>query len=348
MKPRAKGGKRSKGSAELPEGFAEFWDAYPRKVDRLDAIAAWKRLDPDAATRATIMESLAAWKASEQWQTPKFIKHPPRWLNQRDWESKPAAPPVAGESFIQAAWNNRQRKVWTPEELERLHPGSTLLEHFQHAWRERYGCEYVGASNDAENAADITRRLDSDQARIRDVLDRYFADESSFVVEARHGLGLLCSQLFRWTVDGPRDPDEVEVGRGTPLDVAARIMGCTEVELRKPVKDWDGPHGEFLGVYHEQYRAKYGYDYPVQADDLRHARELVAQMGDDRGVWEGTVAHYLADPDPFYAKDKHGLGMLLKQLRRHLVPRQPQTPEEQQAKWQRDRAAWLSKGYAPG
>lgn len=72
----------------LDPKFVVFWEAYPRKVNKLDAQRAWQKLaepDKDAAVLG-----IGKWKLSEQWSTPKFIPHPATFLNKRTWEGEPA------------------------------------------------------------------------------------------------------------------------------------------------------------------------------------------------------------------------------------------------------------------
>lgn len=76
-------------SAE-PIGFAEFWQQYPKKKARLDALKAWQKLKPSGRLLADLMASLATQKISDQWRKNggEFIPHPSTWLNQRRWEDE--------------------------------------------------------------------------------------------------------------------------------------------------------------------------------------------------------------------------------------------------------------------
>ena len=78
--------------------FSEFWEAYPRKVDKQSAVRAWKKIKPDATLMAKIMDGLQRWKESEQWlkENGQYIPYPATWLNKRRWEDevKKAAPSV--------------------------------------------------------------------------------------------------------------------------------------------------------------------------------------------------------------------------------------------------------------
>jgi hypothetical protein len=75
-----------------PEGFAEFWAAYPRRVGKDAArkahVAAVKR----GASVGAILQAVR----DQQWpDEARFIPHPATWLNQGRWQDDPnaAAPP---------------------------------------------------------------------------------------------------------------------------------------------------------------------------------------------------------------------------------------------------------------
>jgi hypothetical protein len=67
--------------------FAAFWSAYPRKVAKALAAKAWR----SCKHRPPLAELLAALdrhKASEQWQSARFIPNPATWINQQRWEDE--------------------------------------------------------------------------------------------------------------------------------------------------------------------------------------------------------------------------------------------------------------------
>lgn len=80
---------------EPPAGFLRFWQAYPRKIDKQDALGAWSKhgLEKEADQ---ILAALAPWKACDQWQDEKFIPHAATFLNKHRWESKPPAMTMKG------------------------------------------------------------------------------------------------------------------------------------------------------------------------------------------------------------------------------------------------------------
>lgn len=68
-----------------PDGFVEFWSAYPKKVGKGAAESAWKKLKPPADK---CMAALATQKNSVDWkkENGQYIPNPATWINQRRWE----------------------------------------------------------------------------------------------------------------------------------------------------------------------------------------------------------------------------------------------------------------------
>jgi hypothetical protein len=73
--------------------FETFWDAYPRKVAKQDAIKAFHALKPGHELLATMLDALARWKASPGWREPRYIPHPDKWLRGKRWTDEPEAGP---------------------------------------------------------------------------------------------------------------------------------------------------------------------------------------------------------------------------------------------------------------
>lgn len=75
-----------------PNGFARFWEAYPNKVGKAAAEAAYAKAlrrvsgpDPPAVLLAGVERA----KASRAW-ADGYIPHPTTWLRQGRWEDEPA------------------------------------------------------------------------------------------------------------------------------------------------------------------------------------------------------------------------------------------------------------------
>lgn len=76
-------------SAPLPDGFPDFWQAYPRKIDRLVAIKAYRAALKRGATPEVLAEAAAAYAAATRSSELRYVKHPSSWLNAGAYENQP-------------------------------------------------------------------------------------------------------------------------------------------------------------------------------------------------------------------------------------------------------------------
>ena len=67
--------------------FEIFWQAYPKKDAKKDALAAWQKVK---APLETILEAIERKRGSEDWTKAKgqFIPLPATWLNGKRWEDQ--------------------------------------------------------------------------------------------------------------------------------------------------------------------------------------------------------------------------------------------------------------------
>lgn len=67
-----------------PDGFDEFWSAYPKKVGKGAAESAWKKHKPELSV---CLAAIASAKASRDWQKEngQYIPNPATWINQKRW-----------------------------------------------------------------------------------------------------------------------------------------------------------------------------------------------------------------------------------------------------------------------
>lgn len=77
----------------MVDGFAAFWEEYPKKVAKPKALAAWKKQKPDLAA---CLSALSVAKTSPDWMKNggQFIPYPATWLNGRRFEDEQAVPPA--------------------------------------------------------------------------------------------------------------------------------------------------------------------------------------------------------------------------------------------------------------
>lgn len=88
-------------SESADDGFATFWQQYPKKAAKPQALKAWKKIKPAGQLLDSLMTALEKQKVSSDWLKDggQFIPHPATWLNGRRWEdealtaaSQPQAP----------------------------------------------------------------------------------------------------------------------------------------------------------------------------------------------------------------------------------------------------------------
>ena len=68
--------------------FDAFWEEYPKKVAKQDALKAWEKISAELTPQ--IMDGLRRWKNSDEWSRDdgRYIPHPATWLNGRRWEDE--------------------------------------------------------------------------------------------------------------------------------------------------------------------------------------------------------------------------------------------------------------------
>lgn len=113
---------KSKEEKDMPESglslFDSFYQNYPVKKAKQDAIKAWKKIKIDEETCGLILQSLQQQKTSNEIlrQKGEFVPewpYPATWLNGRRWEDECA--PVngngSGESFVPENPIDRYKRV---------------------------------------------------------------------------------------------------------------------------------------------------------------------------------------------------------------------------------------------
>lgn len=85
-----------------------FWPAYPRKVDKKDALKAFMKAR-SVAPLVTIMAGLRVYVLEVQGKEAQFVRHAARWLNAESWTNGPAAPGEAPAPVDDHGWGRRLR-----------------------------------------------------------------------------------------------------------------------------------------------------------------------------------------------------------------------------------------------
>lgn len=85
--------------------FLAFWSAYPKKVGKGQAYAAWRKIRPRVSkvTADMITASVQSHIDSQQWKNEngKYIPNPATYLNQRRWEDE-----LSSKSSVMSKYDN--------------------------------------------------------------------------------------------------------------------------------------------------------------------------------------------------------------------------------------------------
>jgi hypothetical protein len=89
--------------------FAKFWDSYPRKVAKPDALKAFKRTHPTEDVLAQMLSAIERQGLVRRVQAgeSRFIPHPATWLNQERWKDQEDADKGAGSWWLGAGFSDR-------------------------------------------------------------------------------------------------------------------------------------------------------------------------------------------------------------------------------------------------
>ena len=100
-------------NAQDKDLFEEFWNAYPKKLDKAKAFRAFKA----ALKRATFEDILAGVIAyrNDPKRNPDFTKYPATWLNADSWENAATLPEVKAASEARRAKEKAQSDAYLRE-----------------------------------------------------------------------------------------------------------------------------------------------------------------------------------------------------------------------------------------
>lgn len=111
-------GKLKKDICASASSFDRFWDAYPKKKSKGQAIRAWEKVNPDEQLVVNILAAIERAKTQEDWirDRGRYIPYPATWINARGWEDEL-------EVVVEPA-GPKPKRLPTPEE-EREHLAMT-------------------------------------------------------------------------------------------------------------------------------------------------------------------------------------------------------------------------------
>lgn len=68
--------------------FDLFWEAYPRRQGKIDAMKAWRGMKPSNDDLLEICRGINRFIACGEWKERKFIPYPATFLRGRRWEDE--------------------------------------------------------------------------------------------------------------------------------------------------------------------------------------------------------------------------------------------------------------------
>jgi hypothetical protein len=111
----SKNNERTNAHSAQEQLFTEFWNAYPRKLDKAKAFRAFR----SALKRAKFEDILAGVIAyrNDPTRNPEFTKYPASWLNADSWENA-ASPAPDSEAAERARIRREKEREATRQLLE--------------------------------------------------------------------------------------------------------------------------------------------------------------------------------------------------------------------------------------
>jgi len=105
------------------DDFIKFWETYPRKESKKDAVGAWVKLSPDKDLFSIILSSVIAHKfESVQWKSKQYIPYPGSFIRGRMWDNeivKEEQPKVAPQfNQLQGGYQPKTTVKSTPKSKE--------------------------------------------------------------------------------------------------------------------------------------------------------------------------------------------------------------------------------------
>lgn len=94
------------------DAFDAFWNAYPKKKDKVRARASFEKLKADDELLRIILAAIDEQRMSEDWQKEngRFIPYPATWLNGHRWEDENNVTPYQKETSFDVKRAEQQAK----------------------------------------------------------------------------------------------------------------------------------------------------------------------------------------------------------------------------------------------
>lgn len=76
--------------SKYPEDFEQFWEAYPKKKSKGDALKAWKQMKKDRPPIDDLLSKIDELMSSKDWQKDggQWIPYPATWIRAGGWDDE--------------------------------------------------------------------------------------------------------------------------------------------------------------------------------------------------------------------------------------------------------------------
>jgi hypothetical protein len=120
---KAADGKERRGHVNADEGFTAFWEAYPKRVEKVAALKAFAAAVKRGVDPETLIAGAKRYAIEQAEKNPDYTKHPATWINKGCWDDEASGAPVLDNdgNVIAIAARRRGPKSMTENGAELLH-----------------------------------------------------------------------------------------------------------------------------------------------------------------------------------------------------------------------------------
>lgn len=112
-----------------PEGFEDFWHAYPKKEGRKPAIKAYQDSISAGVSPDTLAAKAAQYAVAKANIDPQYLKMPANWLKDRCWLEDPQPPKAKTPNSVEGERTTKPTKKWKRRKAGSADSGQERLRH---------------------------------------------------------------------------------------------------------------------------------------------------------------------------------------------------------------------------
>lgn len=101
------------------EYFDRFWEKYPKKIGKADALRAFRKIKPDEELTSRIISAVESHMKTDQWKDNdgRYIPYPATFLNRAQWEDEIAPKKKEPKILNWEKTEKGMRPVYEPSEF---------------------------------------------------------------------------------------------------------------------------------------------------------------------------------------------------------------------------------------